>query len=155
VSLLREFEQLLREIAEQQAGQQAAPRPVPRPVVREAEIIEEVEPEVVEAEPVRPRETVAEHVSHYLDSQEMAQRAAALGAEVRSATSDLEARLHETFDHEVGKVVGAEAQASSQAPTPPGVVPTAGEIAHMLRSPASIRQAVVLSEILNRPQHLW
>jgi hypothetical protein len=153
VSLLREFEQLLREIAEQQAGKQPGHRPVPRPVVHEAEIIEAVEPEIVEAEPVPKRETVAEHVSHYLDNQTLTQQTATLGAEVRSAADNLEARLHQTFDHDVGTIM-SPAQEPGSGPTPGGV-PVAGEIAQLLRNPTSIRQAIVLSEIMNRPEHLW
>jgi len=154
VSLLREFEQLLREIAEQQAGKQPGQRPVPRPVVHEAEIIEEVEPEIVEAERVPKRETVAEHVSHYLDNQTLTQQTAALGADVRSAADNLEARMHQTFDHEVGSITSSPAQEPGSGPTPGGV-PVAGEFAQLLRNPSSIRQAIVLSEIMNRPEHLW
>ena len=145
MSMLRELENLLRDITEQQPAQ-APSRPSRRPVQQQP--IEYLDAEVVEAEPVH--EGIAEHVSHHLDTKDVTSRASQLGAAVGQADDKLEARIHDKFDHDLSKIDDLPTDAE-EAGKPPGGKPVASEIAEMLRDPKSIRQAVILSEILNRP----
>ena len=167
MSIMRELENLLREIAE--AQQPAAPRPAPprppqaqpaqpkpaqrpspqRPGAarRPAEVLDA---EVVDAAPVSRRAAVAKHVEKHLDTSDLTAGATRLGAEVGQADEKVEAHLHQKFDHQLSRIddpddeVGAAAGAAF-----------ATRIAEMFRNPQSIQQAFILNEILNPPESRW
>lgn len=134
-----------------QQAPQAPPRqafPPAQPPVPEIQI---VEPEVVEAETVR--EPLAEQVQDYFGKKNLIS-----GDEVDQADEQMDAHLHEVFDHTLGQLrdtsVGVEEPQElptlgdgQQAARQPG----GGAIADMFRSPKNLRQAIILSEILNRP----
>lgn len=64
--------------------------------------------------------------------------------------------LHQAFDHAFGDI--AAPTTSSTADESPEVKQAEGlgkEILAMLRDPASVQRAIVLREILERPEHLW
>lgn len=145
MSMLKELENLLQEITDQ-GGAKGKPQPARRPAPQQP--IEYLEAEIVEAEPVR--EGVAEHVSHHLDTGDVTSRASQLGSDVGMADDKLEAHLHDKFDHDLSKI---DDQLDKESETGGPTVGTtkASEIAEMLANPKSIRQAVILSEILNRP----
>jgi hypothetical protein len=155
---------MLREAAQQQAAQrspsQAAQRSPSRRPPPDLEIIDASDPEIIEAEPVY--EGVSAHVAGDIDTSDIAQhasrlsdRASQLGADVGQADDKLEDRIHEKFDHDLGRIHD-DTVTDDMGTRRPGRVPrTAGEIAEMFRSPKSIRQAVILSEILNRPEQRW
>lgn len=164
MSLLDAFQELLREIAEQQGGPPAGGRPPAGPPVArrvppakaspwEAVTAEVVEAEPVEAEPLR-REAVAAHVAQHVNTGDIQRHTAQLGAEVALADDKVEARLQQKFDRAVGRLHGATQPPAALAPTAPPPAPAA-EIAALLRNPTSVRQAIVLNEILTRPEHRW
>ena len=73
----------------------------------------------------------------------------------------MEAHLQKAFSHKVGTLAGASPQ-DSAAPvtdTPSQVTDEGSSIAAglaaMLATPQGMRQAVVLGEILVRPEHRW
>ncbi len=66
------------------------------------------------------------------------------GKPVDQADERAEKRLHDTFDHEVGSL-SHEDVVTVEETTP------AEEIAEMLKTPKGMRDAIILSEILNRP----
>lgn len=161
MSIMRELENLLREIAE--AQQPAAQRPAPprpaqappaqrprpqRPASRDAADV--LDAEVVDATPIRRRADVAKHVDKHLDTSDLTAGAARLGAEVGQADEKVAAHLHDKFDHQVSRIddpddeVGAAAGAAF-----------ATRITEMFRNPQSIQQAFILNEILNRPDLRW
>ena len=142
MSMLKELENLLRDITEQQPAR-ARPRPSQRPAQQQT--LEYLDAEIVEAEPIH--EGIAEHVSQHLDTDDITSRASHLGTAARQADDKLESHIHDKFDRDLSKIddhLPEEGQ-------PSGGKPAASEIAEMLRNPKSIRQAVILSEILNRP----
>jgi hypothetical protein len=99
---------------------------------------------------------VAEHVRSYLDTGDIVQETAGLGRDVAMADQKTEQRLREAFTHRLGQLAAAptEAPATLAAPKPqPGAA--ARGLAAMLRNPTSVRQAILLSEILNPPEHRW
>lgn len=130
-------------------------RPPQRPVHQPPPDIQIVEPEVIEAETVH--ESVANQVQQYFGSANLIS-----GDEVDQADEQMETHLHQVFDHRVGQLrdtsVGvkepAEPQLDRSAPgAEKGKAKGKGAnfIAEMLRSPKSLRQAIVVSEILRRP----
>ncbi len=100
--------------------------------------------------------TVGEHVTRrmrHLEESQLAENAAHLGAEVALADDKVQARLDATFKHPLGRIAQQE-----QAPEEVVVEPrefSVNQIAAMLASPEGIRDAVILSEILNRPADRW
>jgi hypothetical protein len=148
VSLLRELEKLLQEVTEQQ--QPARPRPR-----RIGEIVEPADAEIVLAEPVDQRGSVAEHVAEHLDTSDISRHVSSLGADVGQADDRLEARIHEKFDRDLSKLddrFEESAGADQQSKTEESM---AAEIAQLFRTPQSVRQAIVLNEILQRPEDRW
>ncbi len=97
-------------------------------------------------EPTLRSEGVAEHVSRHISTQDIAAHTQTLGAEVATADDVLEARLHETFDHEVGRLEHRDMAAKHEE------VDMAANMAAMLRSPEGMRQLIIANEILRRPE---
>ena len=106
---------------------------------------------------------VAEHVRSYLDTGDIVQEVAGLGRDVALADEKMEQHLRDAFTHPLGRLAAAPAEvpatpitleATALAPRPqPGAAARA--LAALLRNPTSVRQAILLSEILNRPEHRW
>jgi len=156
VNILNELEKMLREAAQQQ-GVQGPPSRQPPP---DLEIIDVPDADVIDAEPVY--ESVAEHVADDIDTSDITQHASRLtdhasrlGADVGQADDKLEDRLHETFDHDLGRIHDDTVTDDLGVGRPGRAPGMADEIAGMFRSPKSIRQAIILNEILNRPEHRW
>ncbi len=167
MSIMRELENLLREIAEQQqpAAQRPAPprppqprpaqappaqRPGPQRPAASRGPAEVLDAEVVDAAPVRRRPTVAERVEKHLDTSSLTAGASRLGAEVTQAGEKVEAQLHEKFDHQQSQIDDPEDRVGAAA----GAA-FATRIAEMFRNPQSIQQAFILNEILNPPESRW
>jgi len=124
--------------------------------------IEIIEPDIVEA--VAADESVADHVSHYLAADEFRERASHLGEEVGLADEHLKSHLSAVFEHRVGDLGSAtSAVQMTTADTLADDVTSAtressrgaSEIVKMFRSPLSMRQAILLSEIMHRPADRW
>lgn len=137
--------------------QESQPQPAqqrPRPRLAQPEV---VEAEIVSAEVV---EHVSGYVAQHLSSQQFTERASHLGEETALADDKMEAHLHQKFDHQIGRLAPSTLDKQSAAATA-GAAPTvsyissSADLANLLRSPQSIRNAIILSEILNRPEHLW
>jgi hypothetical protein len=89
----------------------------------------------------------------HLQTAEFAKIGSQLGAEVAQSDEKLESRLHQTFDHRLGRLARSEQPAVVPAAAS-ATTPTAALVA-MLGNPATVQQAVLLSEILNRPVSRW
>jgi hypothetical protein len=155
--MARDIEEFLRKAAERRNRQPqgGAPPPpaqtppanqprrtpvTPKPPIRQDDDI--VEPEVVIG-----RESVVDHVRRHINTQEITDHTRKLGEEVGQADEKLEARLHDKFDHEVGSLTHGVDPYGHQATLVPK-----SEILKLLKNPQSVRQAVILAEILKRPQ---
>jgi hypothetical protein len=166
MSIIKALEEFLREVSEQQAAQQQAPpRGAPRPPVRPAPPVRPtaepvLDAEILDAEPLGAG--VSQHVAQHLDTTGMRQRTAQLGSEVLEETQKLQSEVREKFTHKLGRLA-ATAQpaappsaASPPAPARPAMTPPrVQEITQLLRNPSSVRQAVIINEILARPEHRW
>ena len=144
-----------------QQQQQYVPPPAPAlpqrlaPAVVEAEIIDDDEP------PLRPAfSKVGQHVAQHLDTSEFAQRAERLGDVTEQADERMEAHLHQAFDHRLGNI-SAGTQTITAAVTPAADDQMKARVANnhpilsMLRQPQSIRNAIILAELLQRPETNW
>jgi hypothetical protein len=127
-----------------------APPMSPRPVV---------EAEVVSAELA---EHVSSHVASHLDTHQFAERAAHLGEETALSDDRLEARLHQKFDHRVGRLTKTSLNQVEDIPDPgqrlaaaPAVSLSPQALVQMLQSPQQLRGAIILKEVLDRPEHNW
>lgn len=162
-----EIEKFLQQAAARRAQNQQQPRQPPRPAAPQPPRpfapqppapIQYVEPEIIEPD-IMDGDNVAQHVTQHLDTGGFDQRAAHLGEEVGLADDHLEAHLHEQFDHRIGSLQDTSADAARETADAAASkilkdVP-AGQIAALLRSPQSIRQAIILSEVLRRPDERW
>lgn len=129
------------------------PKPVPpRPI--QAEIIDESKPQVLRGS------SVAAHVKEHIRSGVFDENLSHLGEEVDQSDDRMEAHLHEVFEHELGSfgMQTARAADSSLDDDSPGQkrkpVKPKNYLA-ILSNPASIRDAIILSEILARPLDRW
>lgn len=83
---------------------------------------------------------VTEHGEHFSDKME-------------KADDEREARMHRKFDQQVGDLKeSASVHTEVKAEMGLGL---ASEIMEMLSQPKSVRQAIILSEVLERPEHRW
>lgn len=132
----------------------------------QAEIVVAVKPvraEVVAEKPVGGQ--VSAHVEKYLDEQEFKRRESNLGKEVAQADAEINQHLQQVFDHRVSKLAAVPGEAASPpvAYAPPDLVGAAADIPEtfatglleLVGDPDSLRQAIILSEILHRPEERW
>ncbi len=168
-----DIEEFLRRAAQRRAQQQQQgpqkpqvrppqpqrPKPAPpRPVqILDAEIIEEVE--IVEPRVLRGS-SVAEHVKGHIREGVFDERLSHLGEEVDRSDDRMEAHLHDVFEHQLGALGARTARAadSSLDDDSPGQKRKPARPPNylaLLQNPATIRDAIILSEILARPTDRW
>jgi hypothetical protein len=146
--------------AAQQAQQLAPPpaplqRPMPSrpmPPVVEAEIVDD---EPVELRPALSR--VAQHVAQHIDTRQFAQRAERLGDVPEQSDERMDAHLHQAFDHSLGKLSsGTHAITAAHIPEVDNEMKSRVASHHpllaMLANPQSVRNAMIVSELLKRPE---
>jgi hypothetical protein len=127
------------------------------------------EPEVLDAEVLDAGATAAPLADalqrHFgsLRSEERTGASPRFAESVRQADDVMEAHLQEVFEHRLGALGAAtsrpedstldsEEAAAKAAQT---VSASRGAIIHMLRSPHGMRNAIILTEILNPPAQRW
>lgn len=120
-------------------------RPAVRPVAQPAP----ARRDVVEAEVV-PVESVPRFKTR-VDTTDIAQHVKQLGEEVGLADEHMEAHLAQAFDHQVGSQVGSQGAAARPAAATFDSALDVDAVLDMLTKPSSVRNAIVLSEILRRP----
>jgi hypothetical protein len=155
-----EIEEFMRRAASRRNAQgtrPASPPPATPPAA------EPVPAEVVAGQPVGGQ--VEEHVKKYLDAQDFSRRSQELGEEVVQADREIDQRLHEVFDHRVSRLelvpgeaaapaFAAETAEPTEAPAA-GSTPLATGLLDLIGNPESLRQAIILNEILYRPEERW
>ena len=178
--MARDIEEFLRKAAERRKQQQQNKQRGPAPSQRVREIVEQ-EVEVVQPiEFVKPKkqtrktlvkqkkqlrhqerkkpdlrqESVAEHVRSHIDSSDIADHAEHLGERIQNADDRINSRLKRKFDHDVSKLDDMPTVQDDMVATvtQAEVSQVAKDLLKMLQSPQTIRQAILMSEILNRPK---
>ena len=149
-----EIGEFLRRANEHRAAEQPPPQPAkPKPL---PPVQQPVRAEVVAEVPVGTQ--VNEQVKKYLDTQSFSRREEALGKEVAQADQEIDQHLHQVFDHSLSRletVVGETAAAAVEPPEVADAATFATGLLALVTSPDSLRQAVILSEILHRPEERW
>ena len=139
----------------QRAQRPQAPQPPPRLVPERqltAPFAPAVEPEVINAE-LAERDAVSQYVQRDIRGpQEIAEHTRMLGAEVDAADEKLEAHLHQVFDHQLGRLKKTASESAAGPPSKPVTEMSLEQIQRLLRSPSSIRDVIILTEILRRPE---
>ena len=139
----------------------APPRPAPppqrlAPARQEVKYVEPAEAEVVDVEISDRVEGFNRRVAQDLrGSEQIAEHTRHLGEEVDRADDKLEARLHQVFDHQIGHLKKSTMEAGAILTSDPASDGTARDMLQMLRTPQSVRDAIVMAEILRRPEDRW
>lgn len=145
--LRNEVEDFLRQVKGQQPPQpdvlQKPVIPTSRPVSarteRPAGSPLNVEPE---------RVSVQEHVVRSISTADVTQHVATLGAEVGQTDERFQAQLQEKFQHQIGALEPRQQRTEPRRSRNRA----AAEIANLLKSPNGVRQIIIASEILRRPE---
>lgn len=141
-----------QQLAQQRRGT-AGNRPASAPAVQTPVPIEAVETE-------SPRESVADHVRHHMEAAPF-RDFASRRSQIESSEKIAEAHVHQVFDHQLGSLgAGLGEGGSTGRPIELGDAvagtPTAAAgFAAMLGSAQSLRNAIILQEVLRRPEEIW
>ncbi|MGD9720886.1 MAG: hypothetical protein AB7O59_14440 [Pirellulales bacterium] len=138
---------------------QRSPARTPRSATPPAPLREEP----VDVEPVETRDfdAVAASVEQHIGRRDFTQRTEHLADDIVRADQQMEAHLHEAFDHRVGTLPDqasrqGEARATDTGTEAQRAAPAAAAaLVEILRTPQGMRQAIVLGEILARPVERW
>ena len=141
------------------AGAEPVRRPQMRPPAEKP-----VQAKVIAEEPVGAK--IGKEVERDLDTQEFTKRTAQLGSEVAQADREIDQHLHQVFDHHVSNLELMPGEAAT-APVAVGPVELTEQslldipatfatgLTDLLADPDFVRQAIVLNEILHRPEERW
>jgi hypothetical protein len=145
-----------REQVQPQQPQQR-PAPVQRAPLRQQPMDLEPVVEIIEAEEADATSRLSSSVAQHLRGpSEISRHAASLGAEVDQADDRLEARLQKTFDHKLGQLKDTTTAAPVKVALQTGEAMAASmNLTRLLSNAQSIRNGIILSEILSRPEHRW
>jgi hypothetical protein len=172
-----EVEEFLRRVAELRAQAEAQaksqpktpprpkPTPAPPPIVPPtrtspprppAASLPPLTAEVVDAELAEGIDRLGQQVNEDLrEATTIANHVRTLGTEAKAAENRLEAHLHEVFDHQLGQLKQSKTAAGQPALEIAAADSPLSDMVRLLRSPQSIRDAMVIAEVLKRPEHLW
>ncbi|MCI0359300.1 MAG: hypothetical protein L0211_12550 [Planctomycetaceae bacterium] len=144
--------------------QQSFPQQPQRRTASLAEVVmlqpvEPLEAEVVDAELAEQPDRLGKYIAQDLrGAEEIAEHTRHLGEEVDQADDKLEAHLHQVFDHKLGQLKKSTMEPAAASPSQAArdaALPGAASIAHLLVDPQNVRNAVILAEILRRPEDSW
>ena len=159
-----DIEDFLRRAAQRRAPQPAkAKQPPPVQILGDDDVVDAdiVDADIVEDPGILIGRDVGSHVAEHIDTSDFGERASQLGEVVDNADDRMEAHLHGYFEHKLGELGVTTSRASdstldddSPLPVAEGSQRTKFDIKQLLQSPSSIRDAIVLSEVLRRPDRL-
>ena len=144
--------------AQQQQPPKAPPKSAPRSLAREAD---NSGPIAAEALGDRGLSSVAASVEQHMGSRGFAQRAEHLADDMARGNQQMEEHLQKSFNRKVGtldsttqgRIATPLTDTAAQADT--GPQSQASALAELLSNAQGVRQAMILSEILERPEHRW
>ncbi len=114
------------------------------------------EPEVVTAQVVElTRRRLRPGLDEQVSTAEYESRVKSMSHVDQEAVA-IDSHVHQVFDHQLGKLDHDPTPMSEQRTEGPATPVSLGEItAGMLADPLSVRQAIIMYEILARPEHRW
>jgi len=116
---------------------------------KEGSRLSRIEPIVDQADP----EPLAEQVARSVNTERLAEQASRVGDEIVRGENKFESRVEGKFSHDLGTLKDTHREGAYEQRTYENLV--AGRLASLLTSPEGIREAMILSEILNRPVDRW
>jgi hypothetical protein len=131
--------------------------PSPRPPVSQRQP-SPVQAEIVESARRPVGQGLQQKVAKDIDTSDIVQRVRQLGEETRQATAKLEKGVKDTFDHRLGTLAvqsAATAQKPANTPSQPLPATAAAGFAAMLADAESLKNAIIINEIIQRPTHRW
>lgn len=137
-----------------QPARQQPPPPQPPPPARlvPARSEEPVPVEIVDAELATRSDRVSRLVDQdFRGTQQIGDHARRLGAEVDAADDKLQAHLNQVFDHKLGHLKSSSVETALVESEKSAPQLSLDQIMRLLRSPGSVRDAIVMSEVLRRP----
>ncbi len=112
----------------------------------------------VKAAPVAPKrslreEGVAEHVRNRIDTSGIAAHAENLGDRIASVHGQVDAGIHQRLDHDLTEIDDSPSvtDSLSAAAMKDSGVPMAEQLRRMLKNPKTVGHAILLAEVLRRP----
>src|SRR5207253_10180228 len=150
----------------QARGQQPRPapqRPPPKPpratpparlvpARQETVIAEPLQAEIVDAELADTADRFGQRVrSDLRESEQIAEHTRHLGEEVDAVNTKMRAHLHQVFDHKLGQLKSSSVETALVTADRTAAELSLDHIRRMLGSPESVRDAIIMSEILRRP----
>ncbi len=164
-----EIEEFLRRVSNRREGQkpregQGKPQPARRPPgptspgdrrKRPAPVIvARTTPPAVSTDPP-PQQSVADHVKKFLSTTEFNERTAQRDT-IAASESRFEQQVQQTFAHQVGHLKPPAADIAYNPINTTGEVRSpVGATVIPLFSKLSIRDAIVMMEVMQRPEHRW
>jgi hypothetical protein len=138
--LRQEVEQFLRQVQ----GDEPKPSQQKKPVV-----VVQQKPATPRPEPQRQprRKSIETLVSEDMSTADVTQHLSQMGLEISHADEKMAAHLQEKFQHQLGAFQMSQQPTETQRQRND----SAAEIAKLLKSPQGMRQAILASEILRRP----
>ena len=168
--MARNIEEFLRRAAErrkqaqQGGGQQRPPaqrppaqrqpprQPPPRLTITEDDVVEPPRKKTLSSTPLSTQESVDAHVERYLDVSDIVQHVEELGDDIEQADERMEAHLDDVFDHEVGQLSQNRKSVTDEIPQgKDNSSSIARDILKRLQNPKTVRQSIMIAEILKRP----
>jgi hypothetical protein len=163
-----EIEQFLRRATERRgdrSGRERAGSVKPPPKAPQKPLRDTRREQPVDVVPIeRPQlSSVSASVEKHLTERDrgFTSRAEHLADDIVRADQQMEDHLQKAFSHRVGTLPDTAPKASTTPATDTvpqvvaGISPVAAGVIAILSDPKNLRQAVVLSEILDRPEHRW
>lgn len=116
-------------------------------------LIAPAQAEVVEAELADNSGRVARLVARDLSgAEEIEEHTRRMGAEAAAANDKMQAHLHQVFDHQLGRLKSSSIETALVETERSAPQISLDKIIQLLRSPGSIRDAIVMAEVLKRPE---
>ncbi len=161
-----EIEQFLKRATERRgdrAVRERAANVKPPPKAPQKPLRDTRREQPLDVEPLAQRElsSVAASVEKHMADRGFTSRAEHLADDIVRADQQMESHLQKAFGHRVGTLPDSAPKASATPATDSvpqvveGISPVAAGVVAILADPKNIRQAIVLSEILERPEHRW
>lgn len=120
--------------------------PANEPIIENVEIVEERK--VAKSKP-KKRESVSEHVEKYLDTSDIKEKTRNLGSQVTRVSQEFDRNVRQNLNKDICSVDDGRASSDPKQRTADNS--TAAKLKEMLARPETITQAILISEILNRP----
>ena len=160
-----DIEEFLRLAAERRRAKQQKKREQPAaatPPVNRLRVSQPLEEEVIDAEPVTG-DDVAADVARHLDTRDFAERTSHLGEGVAKEAAQIQERVQQQFTHKVTSQPETRGDKGAKKLTDdasivesvPNNDATLAEVIASLRSPRTLKQALLLKEIFSRPESNW